>query len=105
MLSYQYELEKLLIKQYECFHDEKPKDHLQKSFFDEIVGLRILLFDTFEDHIKISDIQRISQLQNDHFYWSYDNKGRKIPIYEGKHIKAIMIDTSIDIATIQSLLS
>jgi hypothetical protein len=104
-MTYQYELEKMLIQQYQHFHDEKPKNHLQKSFFDEILGLHILLYDTFDDHIKISDIQRISQLQNDHFYWSYDNKGRKIPIYEGKHIKAIMIDTSIDLAIIQSLLS
>jgi hypothetical protein len=104
-MMYQYELEKMLIQQYQHFHDEKPKNHLQKSFFDEIVGLRILLYDTFEDHIKISDILRMSQLHNDRFYWSHDDNGRKIPIYEGKRIKAIMIDTSIDLITIHSLLS
>lgn len=102
---YQYELEKLLIKQYQQFHDEKPKDRLQKSFFDEIVGLHILLYDTFVDHIKMNDIKRMSQLQNNHFYWSHDDKGRKIPIYEGKPIKAILLDTSLDLKTIETLLS
>lgn len=102
---YQYELEKMLIQQYEKFHDEKPKDRLQKSFFDEIVGLHILLYDKFEDHIKISDIQRISQLKNDHFYWFHDEKGRKIPMYQDKPVKAILLDTSVDLKIIETLLS
>ncbi len=103
--QYQHQLEKLLIDQYQHFHDEIPKDHLEKSFFDEIIGMKVLLYHPFKDHIKMNEIVRMSQIKIENVYWVSDEKGRKIPFYENKPIKALLLDIPMEIDDIQHWIS
>lgn len=105
MLSYQIELEKMIYQQYQRFHEEPPKDRLQQSFLDEILGMRILLYDTYTDYIKMSDITSMNQIEEKDIHWCFDEKGRKIPIYKGTKIKAILINKPMDLQSIKNWVS
>ena len=105
MINYQYQIEKLLIDQYQQFHEEIPKDRLEKSFFDEIVGMRVLLYHPFKDHIKMNEIKKMSEMKMENMYWVCDEKGRKIPFYENKPVKAILIDIPMDVENLKHWIS
>lgn len=105
MLTYQQEIEKMIYQQYLQFHIQLPQNRLEQSFLDEILGMRILLYDVFSDHIKMSDIQMMNEIEENGVQWSFDEKGRKIPIYKGNRIKAILINTPMDLDSITKWLS